>query len=122
MIEIPTIRQVIKQHQKSIDRYGGGPLILDENKIESALKSMYDPSLGVPEVCAKISFRIISNHPFQDGNKRTALFTLLLMLKKNGHKYNGRKKDLEEIIKKLADGKETEEGYMAFIFHHTEKL
>lgn len=121
MIEIPTIRQVIKQHQKSIDRYGGGPLILDENKIESALKSMYDPSLGVPEVCAKISFRIISNHPFQDGNKRTALFTLLLMLKKMAIN-TMEEKDLEEIIKKLADGKETEEGYMAFIFHHTEKL
>ena len=61
-----------------------------ENKLESCLavpfqrfagKNLYP---GLVSRAAILFYLLVKNHPFQNGNKRVALVTLLLFLYKNG--------------------------------------
>jgi len=68
-----TIQQVIDIHTFSIERYGGLQGIKNIGLLESAIMS---PQLGyiedIIEIIATIVYGICQNHPFNDGNKRTA--------------------------------------------------
>ncbi len=75
-------------HARQLSEHGGGSGVRDENLLESALArpqnllaySEKPPSLM--RLAAAYAFGIARNHPFVDGNKRTALvvsFTFLLL-------------------------------------------
>jgi death-on-curing protein len=80
---------VIKLHEEQIERFGGMPGIRDDDLLESALNSAFASFAGedlYPTALAKIvriSYNLILNHAFVDGNKRIGAFVLLLLLKKN---------------------------------------
>jgi death-on-curing protein len=61
----------LKIHQQQINRFGGTIGIRDDNLLESAL--------GAAQYC----YSIARNHPFLDGNKRTATACMLVFLVKN---------------------------------------
>jgi len=54
------------------------------------------------EVCATLFFGIVKNHGFKDGNKRTALLTLLYHLYKINKIPSALQKDFEELTVKAA--------------------
>lgn len=79
---------VLAFHEQQIQLYGGDPAILDHGLLESALAQpeytwLYMPDADVFDVAAAYVFHIAKNHPFADGNKRTALMTGLAFLKQN---------------------------------------
>lgn len=65
-------------HQRQIAEHGGSAGIRDENLLESALArprqqfAYADPPPAMPALAAAYAYGIASNHPFIDGNKRTA--------------------------------------------------
>ena len=59
------------------------------------------------EQAAAYAFHICQNHPFIDGNKRTALATALVFLSLNGIELDDPKEDLYELMMKVAKGKAT---------------
>ena len=75
-------------HQLQIDLFGGSKGIRDENLLESALarpkqKLTYaKPSLF--DLAAAYGYGIAKNHPFVDGNKRTAFVIMATFLEING--------------------------------------
>ena len=75
-------------HDKLLARFGGGSGVLDKGLLLSALARpqhifVYEkPSLF--DLAAAYAHGIIKNHPFIDGNKRTALATCLVFLSENG--------------------------------------
>ena len=81
---------VIAAHEESLAEHGGPPGIRDLGMLESALarpKNLYaysetEPSLH--RMAAAYAFGITANHPFVDGNKRTALIASITFLKLNG--------------------------------------
>ena len=86
MIEISEVEKI---HDILIDRFGGAKGIRDKGILESAIgrpfqtfdgKDLYPDPV---DKAAAIFESIVSNHPFVDGNKRTAYVLLRLVLKRN---------------------------------------
>jgi death on curing protein len=70
--------------------HGGAAGICDETLLESAVAAPQATMMGQPlisdpiEIAAAYLFYICRNHPFLDGNKRTALAACLVFLETNG--------------------------------------
>lgn len=71
--------QVLAIHGRLIEEFGGEPSIRDHGLLESAVRlprSTFDGKLlhgSIGEMAGAYLFHLCMNHPFVDGNKRTAL-------------------------------------------------
>ena len=68
---------VLAIHSMALAEHGGAPGLRDSDLLASALgrpknKLAYDPAATLFDLAAAYSFAIAKNHPFVDGNKRTA--------------------------------------------------
>ncbi|HET9419468.1 MAG TPA: type II toxin-antitoxin system death-on-curing family toxin [Chthoniobacterales bacterium] len=85
-----TVAAVKAIHAEVLAAHGGSPGIRDANLLESAVAAPQATMMGQPlifdpvEIAAAYLFYICRNHPFVDGNKRTALASCLVFLKANG--------------------------------------
>lgn len=85
-----TVADVLGLHATLLRRYGGAEGIRDMGAVESAL---FRPQCGyytdiVEEACALLESLLI-NHPFVDGNKRTAFAACDVFLRINGKYIRG---------------------------------
>ena len=75
-------------HEEQLAEHGGGGGVRDANLLASALARPEQLShYGTPDVAdiaASYGFGISRNHPFVDGNKRTAFVAVELFLALNG--------------------------------------
>lgn len=79
----------LKIHQQQIERFGGIQGIRDDGLLESALgaaRQTWDYTQDKYESAAQYCYSIANNHPFLDGNKRTAAACMLVFLVKNNIK------------------------------------
>jgi death-on-curing protein len=80
-----TVAEVLAIHDDQIERYGGSPGVRDMGQLEAALfrpQSGYYPDL-IAEAAA-LWESLSQNHPFVDGNKRTAFAVTFTFLAVNG--------------------------------------
>ena len=76
-------------HKEVLAAHGGAHGIRDEALLESAVAAPQATMMGEPlisdpiEIAAAYLFYICGNHPFIDGNKRTALAACLVFLEEN---------------------------------------
>ena len=86
MTEYVTTADALFFHKQLIERYGGAPGIRDVGALESAL---HRPQTGyydtVIHEAAALLESLVQNHPFIDGNKRTAFAVVDVFLRINGH-------------------------------------
>lgn len=75
-------------HEEQLAEHGGGSGVRDEGLFESALgRPLNLAAYGDPDVAALAAaygFGLARNHPFVDGNKRTAFVAVELFLALNG--------------------------------------
>jgi death-on-curing protein len=66
---------VLAIHEEQIAEHGGASGVRDHGLLSSALKSIaaYEPDGDLSRLAAAYGYGIAKNHPFIDGNKRTAL-------------------------------------------------
>jgi death-on-curing protein len=85
-----TVANVLEVHAEAISQFGGSAGIREMALLESAVaapqasfggKSVYT---DIIEVAAAYLFFLCRNHPFVDGNKRTALGACIIFLRLNG--------------------------------------
>lgn len=85
MSEFLTLAEVLAIHQDQIDRYGGSDGLRDPGALEAAL---FRPQTGyyanTLEEAAALWESLGQNHPFIDGNKRTAFAAMYTFLALNG--------------------------------------
>jgi death-on-curing protein len=87
----PTVEAVKAIHREALQAHGGSTGIRDEGLLDSAVATPQATMMGKPmfsepvEVAAAYLFYLCRNHPFIDGNKRTALATCLVFLYENGY-------------------------------------
>ena len=85
----PTVEAVKAIHAEVLAAHGGGAGLRDEALLESAVAAPQATMMGEPlftdpvEIAAAYLFYLCRNHPFVDGNKRTALATCLVFLSEN---------------------------------------
>lgn len=81
MSEFLTVIEVLAIHQDQIERYGGSHGVRDPGQLEAAL---YRAQTGyyteVLEEAAVLWESLGQNHPFIDGNKRTAFAAMVTFL------------------------------------------
>jgi death-on-curing protein len=86
----PTPAAVSAIHAEVLAAHGGMPGIRDESLLDSAIAAPQATMMGQPvfsdpvDIAAAYLFYLCRNHPFLDGNKRTALATCLVFLCENG--------------------------------------
>ncbi len=84
-----TVEAVKAIHREVLAAHGGAAGIRDETLLESAVAAPQASMMGQPlisdplEIAAAYLFYICRNHPFLDGNKRTALAACLVFLEEN---------------------------------------
>ena len=99
--------------QDQIRRYGGSYGVRDPALLSSALAMPSSSFEGkylhkdLFEQAAAYAFHICQNHPFIDGNKRTALATALVFLDLNGIALEDPKEELYELMMKVTGGRAT---------------
>jgi len=94
-------------HSMLLAEHGGGSGIRDKALLNSALarskqKFSYDSDVSIFDLAAAYSFGIAKNHPFVDGNKRTAFTIGTLFLEINGFKLNATEVDATITFENLA--------------------
>ncbi len=100
--------------------FGGGSGLRDRGLLESALARpvnlrLYEPDSDIPTLSAAYAFGLAKNHPFVDGNKRTAFMALGLFLAVNGWRLEATQVEAVEAFMALATGSLTEEQLAAWI-------
>ena len=85
----PTVGAVRAIHAEVLAAHGGMDGVRDLALLESAVAAPQATMMGEPliadpvDVAAAYLFYLCRNHPFLDGNKRTALATCLVFLSEN---------------------------------------
>lgn len=110
---------VIAIHDEQLVIHGGGTGLRDQGMLLSALerplnKWSYEGA-DLPALAAAYAFGLAKNHPFIDGNKRTALLVLYTFLYINDVDFIVAEPDAAAAILALAAGEVDEDGLTRWI-------
>jgi len=100
-------------HGEQLQEHGGAEGVRDPGLLESALARPQNlAGYGQPDaaaLAASYAFGLARNHPFVDGNKRTALVVSLLFLAKNGYEVRSSDAEMLAVFLDLASGEIAED-------------
>ena len=121
---LPTV--VRKLHRIQIDHHGGRPGVRADAALESALARPRNiAAYEDPNICrlaAAYAQGIVRNHPFIDGNKRTAFLTAYVFLEINGFVLVAEELDATRQTINLAVGEITESEFARFLDANTKPI
>jgi death on curing protein len=106
-----TVDIVREIHAEAIKRFGGLEGVRDENLLASAVLTPQSsfggksPYADIIEVAAAYLFYLCGNHPFFDGNKRTAMMAAIVFLRLNGIEPPPDRDEWEEFVLDVAASK-----------------
>lgn len=105
---ILTLEQLIGLHALVIESTGGSAGLRDLGRLEAAIatqtQNVFDEELylSIFDKAAAVMRGIIADHPFVDGNKRTAMLAGLTLLELNGNKFKGHAGEVEDFAVEIA--------------------
>ncbi|GAV35824.1 toxin Doc [Roseomonas sp. TAS13] len=113
---------VLFLHDQALREYGGIQGVKDEGMLHSALgrpenKLVYADT-GIPnlfDLAAAYAYGLAANHPFNDGNKRTAWGCCVLFLKANGVELDVAAPQAVEQMLRLVEGRLDEAAFAAWL-------
>ena len=110
---------VLAIHDRQIDEHGGASGVRDQGLLESALSRPRQlASYGAPDtfdLAAAYAFGIARNHPFVDGNKRTAYVTAMLFLRLHDKPCHAPARDRILVFERLGRGDVPQEALAAWL-------
>jgi death-on-curing protein len=121
-----TLDEVLAIHADQIRLYGGASGIRDLPLLSSGIampETTFDGEYlhgNEFEMAAAYLFHIARNHPFLDGNKRTALMSALVFLGLNGQRLVAEPDSLYELVDGVATGEVDKSGVAVFFRDHCE--
>lgn len=113
-------------HNRQLAEHGGLPGIRDEGLLESALACPQNlfyyagAEVLMTDLAAGYAYGIATNHPFIDGNKRTALVVSQTFLYLHGYYFAGSYADEYQSVMSVASG-EWDEARLAVWFRENSK-
>lgn len=113
-------REIVEAiHKRQIERHGGATGLRDAGLLESALMRApnawgYGES-DLAEPAALYAEGIAKNHPFADGNKRTAFVSAVLFLANNGLRLKASNREAADMTLGLAAGTLPREEFAAWL-------
>ena len=117
---------VLALHDAQLAEHGGGTGLRDEGLLRSALARpenllAYGDNPDAADLATAYAFGIARNHPFVDGNKRTAFVTMELYLDVNGWTLNADDTSCITTMEALAAGCLTEAEFSTWVRSHLTK-
>lgn len=114
------INLIIAIHKRQIAEHGGSDGIRNTGLLESALArplniAAYEPNADIAQLAAAYGFGIAKNHPFIDGNKRTALVATRTFLLLNGYQVAASQEEKYFTFIALTDGSLSEDELAAWL-------
>ena len=112
---------VLAIHDRQVAEHGGSAGVRDEGLLESALARAQqlhaygNPAPDPADLAASLAFGLARNHPFVDGNKRTAHVAYRAFLALNGAELVATDEDKYVKMLALAEGKLAERGFAAWL-------
>ena len=119
-----TKEQIILLHTQLIQETGGSDGIHDEGLPESALHVPFQSYAGtdsfpsIQQKAARLSFGLVKNYAFIDGNKRIGAHAMLVFLALNRIELKYTQEDMSVIILKIAASELPFEGLLQWIIGH----
>jgi len=110
--EYVTTADALFFHEQLIERYGGSHGIRDLGALESALRPQTGYYESIVQEAAALLESLVQNHPFVDGNKRTAFAVVDVFLRINGHKITGDSKSIYTTMVTLMERKEFDMSHL----------
>ncbi len=110
-----------------IDMYGGSHGLRDAGLLESAVlraenKAAYDPEATLGTIAASLSYGLIKNHAFIDGNKRIGLAALVDLLAFNGHQLTASIQEQIAAVLRVASSEMSEPEWTTWVESHIAPL
>ncbi|EIL91382.1 death-on-curing protein [Rhodanobacter fulvus Jip2] len=111
-------------HERQLAEHGGSDGVRDESLLDSALarpqqKHAYgDPPPDLADLAASLTFGLARNHPFVDGNKRTAAVACEVFVMLNGGVINADDLELYPRYVALAEGTLPEADFAHWLREH----
>ena len=108
-----TIQDIYELHNQLEDAFILSSGVRDENLLASAVNTPFQTFMGndlyasIYDKAAQLCYGIVKNHPFTDGNKRTALHSMYVYLIINGFDITATQQEVENLIIDVAAGKMT---------------
>lgn len=123
---ILTIERISKQtvleiHRLKIKQYGGGNDVREEGLLEAAIAQPWESVDGVElypsteEKAARIGYEIITQHPFDEGNKRVGAALVGILLRANGITFKPQADDYLKTTMGVEDGSLGYDDLLEFI-------
>ncbi len=118
------LEEVLALHAEQIRRFGGAPGLRDSALLASALAMPRATFGGEPlhatpwEAAAAYLFHLARNHPFVDGNKRTALAAALVFLGLNGFTVEAGDDAVTGLVVGVASGAVSKSEVAVFLQRH----
>jgi len=112
---------VLAIHERQLSEHGGSAGVRDEGLLESALArprqlhAYGDPAPDLADLAASLASGLARNHPFVDGNKRTAAVACETFLELNGAQLDAEDLELYPLYLALAEGKLGEREFVAWL-------
>ena len=102
------LEQLLEIHALVVEATGGSTGLRDLGRLEAAIATQTQNVFGeelypsaIDKAAAMIR-AIIADHPFVDGNKRTAMLTGLTFLELNGHSFIAKNGEIEDFGVRIA--------------------
>lgn len=108
-----TIQDIYELHNQLEEAFILSSGVRDENLLASAVNTPFQTFMGndlypsIYDKAAQLCYGIAKNHPFTDGNKRTALHSMYVYLIINGFDITATQQEVEDLIIDVAAGKMT---------------
>jgi death-on-curing protein len=120
-----TLDEVLIAHEEQIRLFGGASGIRDPSLLLSAMGNVEATFGGIFlhetifEMAAAYLYGICRNHPFVDGNKRTALSAALTFLDTNQIEVHAGQNELVDLVISVAEGKSSKAAVAVFLEDRT---
>ena len=120
-----TLQDIYELHTQLESAFVLSPGVRDENLLASAVYTPFQTFMGndlspsLYDKAAQLCYGIANNHPFTDGNKRTALHSMYVYLIINGFDIMATQQDVENIIINVAAGNMTNTELVQWLRENT---
>ncbi len=101
--------EVLLIHERILDKFGGAGGLRDWGSLDSAVnrpRAVFEGRDLYPDIFAKaaaLGHSLVLNHPFVDGNKRTAWEAMHTFIEENGYPLRAEHEEIIELMLRIED-------------------
>ena len=123
-----TIQDIYELHKQLENAFILSSGVRDENLLASAVNTPFQTFMGnnlypsLYDKAAQLCYGLANNHPFTDGNKRTALHSMYVYLIINGFDIMATQQDVENMIIDVAAGNMTNTELVQWLQKNTVEI